>query len=346
MRWTRWAATLIGVVGLTALVVVEHETLTDSVAVFGHLSYQWALLAVLAETISMSAFALAQRHLVVVAGHTTPAGHAVGTAYAGNAISGSIPFVGVHLGTLFTFRAYRRHGVDGPTILWALAIAGVLSGLAYSVVAGTGAVVSGSRLAIGAIAGSTISLVLGAGFAWWALRHQPWRAGLTRRAVRIVEWQQRVRKVSPAPDAREVVTIAFERFDALRPARRDYIKVFLLTLMNSLGDVACLGLSILAVGGGVPWTRLVLVWIAGSTAKGVPFTPGGIGFVEGAIALALVGSGLPAATATAAALLYRVASFWMLVGLGWTVIAMRRFRSPTEIDVLKDEPMLQATRQS
>ena len=122
------------------------------------------------------------------------------------------------------------------------------------------------------------------------------------------------------------MTIAFERFDTLRPSRSEYVKVFTYTLVNSMTDVAALGLCILAVGAGVPWNRLILVWIAGSTAKGVPFTPGGIGFVEGAIALALVGSGLSPATATAAALLYRFVSFWMLLGIGWVVVAVRRFR--------------------
>ena len=98
------------------------------------------------------------------------------------------------------------------------------------------------------------------------------------------------------------------------------------TALAVVFPVAALGLCILAVGAGVPWNRLILVWIAGSTAKGVPFTPGGIGFVEGAIALALVGSGLSPATATAAALLYRFVSFWMLLGIGWVVVAVRRFR--------------------
>ena len=46
-----------------------------------------------------------------------------------------------------------------------------------------------------------------------------------------------------------------------------------------------------------------------------------------AVALALVGSGLHPATATAAALLYRFVSYWLLVAFGWFVVAVRRFRA-------------------
>ena len=37
--------------------------------------------------------------------------------------------------------------------------------------------------------------------------------------------------------------------------------------------------------------------------------------------LALVGSGLHPATATAASLLYRVVSFWMLIAFGWLAVS-------------------------
>ena len=332
MSRTRWAATLIGVGALTVLVAVEHRTLQQSIQVFGHLRWRWVPLAVMAETVSMTVFALAQRHLVVVGGHRTPVGHSVRTAYGGNAISGSIPFVGAQLGTLFTFRAYRRRGVDGPTVAWALAIAGVLGALAYGIVAGTGAIVSGNSFVTGALAGSTSVLLISATLGWWALRRESLRPRLTHRAVRVVAWRQRVTKqFRGQPD--EIVAIAFERFDALRPRRVDYARVFSFALVNCLADVTCLMFCILAVGAGVPWTRLILVWVAGSTAKGVPFTPGGIGFVESAIAVALVASGLPAPTATAAALLYRVVSFWMLVGMGWVVVGLRRFRASNELVV-------------
>jgi uncharacterized protein (TIRG00374 family) len=323
VSWRRWAATIVGVSALTVFVVVERSTLRQSIAVFAHLQWRWLALAVVAQTVSMAVFALAQRHLVVAAGHVTPVRSAVHTAYAGNAISSSIPFVGAQVGTVFTFRAYRRHGVDGPTVAWALAIAGVLSALAYGIVAGTGAVLSGSHLVTRAIAGSTGVVLVGAAFGWWALRRQSWRAGLTRRAIKAVAWRQRVSKESFDRSPEELVTMAFERFDALRPSTVDYAKVFSYTLVNVVADLASLTLCIVAVGADVPWTRLILVWVAGSTAKGVPVTPGGAGFVEGAIALALVGSGLHPATATAAALLYRVVSFWMLIVVGWLAVAIR-----------------------
>jgi uncharacterized membrane protein YbhN (UPF0104 family) len=271
----------------------------------------------------MVGFGLAQRHLVVIAGQNASISHALRTAYTGNAITGSVPFVGAQLGTLFTFRAYRRRGIDAPTVAWMLAITGVLSALAYTVIAGTGAIVSGNPFATRAVAGSSVLLVIGAVGGWAALRHQSLRPRVTRRAVRMVARQQLVTKSSMG-EPEEIVAGAFERFDSLRPSRVEFVKVFAYEFVNCIADAACFALCILAVGAGVPWTRLILVWVAGNTAKGVPVTPGGVGFVEGALALALVGSGMHPATATAAALLYRFVSFWMLVGIGWLVVAIRR----------------------
>jgi hypothetical protein len=76
MTRTRWAATLVGVGALILLIVVERGTLRESFDVFGHLAWEWVPLAVLAETVSMVAFGLAQRHLVVIAVQEASISHA------------------------------------------------------------------------------------------------------------------------------------------------------------------------------------------------------------------------------------------------------------------------------
>lgn len=322
-RISRWIVTIVGIAALTTLVAVERGTLGESVSMFGDIRWRWIPFAVAVEGVSMSAFARAQRRFLVVAGHDVPVLSAVRTAYAGNAITGTVPMAGSQLGTLFTFRAYRGHGADAPSVAWALAMAGVLSSLAFGLVAGVGAVVSGNPFAAGAAVGSAVAMFLGTAFAVWALRRESWRPHLHRRAVVWVGRWQRVSKRSYG-EPHELVTEAFDRFDVLRPTRGDYGKVFALTVVNCVADAACLLLCILAIGADVPWSGLILVWVAGSTAKGVLLTPGGVGFVEAAIAASLVAVGVSAAPATAAALLYRFISFWLLIIIGWLVFASRR----------------------
>jgi hypothetical protein len=48
-----------------------------------------------------------------------------------------------------------------------------------------------------------------------------------------------------------------------------------------------------------------------------PSEPGGLGGVEGAMALALMGVGVRHPLALAAVLVYRFISFWMVVSVGW-----------------------------
>ena len=46
---------------------------------------------------------------------------------------------------------------------------------------------------------------------------------------------------------------------------------------------------------------------------------GGIGVVEGALALTLMGAGLRHPEALAAVLIYRLISFWMVISVGWLI---------------------------
>ncbi len=91
-------------------------------------------------------------------------------------------------------------------------------------------------------------------------------------------------------------------------------------LVNWLTDVGVLAVSILAVGAAVPWRDLLLVYAAGITAKSLAITPGGLAITEGAISVSLVASGLRASQALAAAVLYRLVSFWLVAVAGWLTL--------------------------
>ena len=47
--------------------------------------------------------------------------------------------------------------------------------------------------------------------------------------------------------------------------------------------------------------------------------PGGLGVVEGALALTLMGAGLRHPVALAAVLIYRAISFWVVISVGWLI---------------------------
>jgi uncharacterized protein (TIRG00374 family) len=96
--------------------------------------------------------------------------------------------------------------------------------------------------------------------------------------------------------------------------------------MNWVADIACLALSLIAVGSPVPWSTLILVWSVGVGAGSFGLTPGGLGLVEAALAAALVAAGVHSPQAVAAVLVYRLISFWLVDAVGWTLYAATRKR--------------------
>src|SRR5205085_663499 len=92
-------------------------------------------------------------------------------------------------------------------------------------------------------------------------------------------------------------------------------QVFACSLSNWLLDVACLILVIGATGSPVPWHGVLLAYGAGLVADGLWPAPGGLGAVEAAMAAALVAAGMPAGSALAAVLVYRLTGSSFDVGM-------------------------------
>lgn len=77
--------------------------------------------------------------------------------------------------------------------------------------------------------------------------------------------------------------------------------------------VACM----LALGVGVPWRDILVIYALTQISASLPITPGGIGVVEGSMTALLVGYGISSEHAFAVTMLYRIVSFWALVPIGW-----------------------------
>lgn len=115
---------------------------------------------------------------------------------------------------------------------------------------------------------------------------------------------------------------------SLRLPGMEWGKVGGLGLANWLGDAGVLAISLLALGARVPWHTLLLVYALAAVVGSLGITPGGIGLVEGTLCLGLVSTGLPAALALAAVLLYRLVSFWLVMFVGWVVLLYLRLERP------------------
>ncbi len=104
---------------------------------------------------------------------------------------------------------------------------------------------------------------------------------------------------------------------SVRLGRRQVVRILLWGCAAWLFDCGCFALMFLAVDSSIPWKGLLLAYGAGQLAANLPFTPGGLGVVEGSITIALVAFGGNQNSTVDAVLMYRVISFWLVLVVGW-----------------------------
>ncbi|HWC39704.1 MAG TPA: YbhN family protein, partial [Acidimicrobiales bacterium] len=314
----RLGLTLLALLALMVLIVTQRSVIGTSLGALDHMNWTWLPLALALEWVSIATFARMQRRLFRAGGRSATQRSIMATAVAGNAISVSVPLAGPQLGTAFAYRRFRKLGIDSALASWALIVSGVVSSLAAGIIVVGGSLLSGgdevaTTGALGGLIGVGVLVI-----ATVALRHPPFQAAVERRLVWIVLRVQRLlhlRQRSP----QEAIATFVARLRTLRLRRIDWTRVLGFGLANWLTDAGVLVVSILAVGGTVPWHGLLLAYGVRIAAGSVSITPGGLGVVEGALAVALMGVGMQRPSAVAAVLLYRFISFWLVTGVGWIV---------------------------
>jgi uncharacterized membrane protein YbhN (UPF0104 family) len=227
----------------------------------------------------------------------------------------------VVLGGVYSFRQLHRRGADDVLAGWTPLAAIALSELALIGLSGVGLMIDDGTEGIWGVVGVVAVLVVFAGavaFAW--SRRDSVLARLVnpgRYLQRVVDW--------PRDDAAVLLGRLGDRAAAIAPRPHEWALSSTWALANWVFDAACLALAFVAVGGRVPWRILLLAYAATQLAASVPITPGGLGVIEGGLALALVTSGSAEASTVAAVLFYRLISFWALLPAGWlSWAALRR----------------------
>lgn len=97
-------------------------------------------------------------------------------------------------------------------------------------------------------------------------------------------------------------------------------------LLLTAAYVAALVAALRSVGAHPPVLAAAAVFLAGNAVGSAMPTPGGIGGVEAVLAAGLTAIGIPAAQAIPAVLIFRLATFWLPIPVGWVsyVVLQRR----------------------
>lgn len=91
-------------------------------------------------------------------------------------------------------------------------------------------------------------------------------------------------------------------------------------LLMTVGYLAAFAAALAAFGFTLSPIELALIYLVGNTIGSLSPTPGGLGGVEGALIAGLVAAGIPAAIAASAVLLFRTASYWLRIPLGYVAM--------------------------
>jgi len=91
--------------------------------------------------------------------------------------------------------------------------------------------------------------------------------------------------------------------------------------------IAALWFSVRAFDGSLGIAAVAVVYLAGAAVGSVAPTPGGLGAVELALSTGLAAVGVPSTAAVSSVLLFRLATFWLPVPLGWIALQGLRRRN-------------------
>jgi undecaprenyl-diphosphatase len=205
-------------------------------------------------------------------------------------------------GMALRVRYLQKRGVDLGGAAAGVALSSVASGVCQALVlvtfaawagSGSGVQFSWPRVSTIALAGTVV--LAAAGVVWltpWGRRVIGRRIETTGRQV----WRTLGRLVR-------------------EPAR--FVALFGSTLVGKVTAIAAFALSCDATGAHLSLPRLGLLYLTASSVGAAAPTPGGVGGVEAALTAALTGAGVPAAEALSAVFLFRLATYWAPVPLGW-----------------------------
>lgn len=285
-----------------------------------HAQLTWLLPAVAGELVSMMMFARLQRHALGTGGLRVRLGSATATVFAGNAVGATLPG-GSLLSLTYRTRRMRSWGASASQIGFAHAVTGVLSTIAFALLAGAGRVLAGDSsqllwvaVQIGAISALTSAVL--------ALLHHP---AVLRRPVRA--FFHLLRRLRRGVVEQTSADRLLDELAAMHPPARFWAWGLGLALFNWGGDFVCLLAACHAVGASPPLSTALFAYIAGMTAaSALPLLPAGIGVLDAALIFTLHHGGVPVSAATAADLLFRTISPGLVSIAGWVLLVQQRRR--------------------
>lgn len=295
------------------LLAGKRGDLAAAVRQAGHVNTVWLAAAVAAEAMSLCTFAHLQHRVLGLGGAVIPTRALMILSLANDAIANTVPGEPV-VSSAYRYRYYRRYGVSGATAAWTVftVLIAQTIGMSLLLLIGVAVALAGATSATDAGVALVGLAIVGLAMAVLVRRDVLLRAaGAVVRGVRRVTGHPR-----DSVGARIEATLARMREIPLSP--RSTAQLAALGTGLWFCDFLCLVCAFGAVHAPIPWYGVLLAYGASQVAGSLPVVPGGLGIVEGSLAVFLAAYGAGRVPAVAAALAFRLVSYWLVIAVGWT----------------------------
>ena len=312
----RWLPRIVVAVVVTVLAVelaLGWSSLSAGLARLRAPQPGWLAAGLALEIAAMTAYARMQRRLLWSAEVRAPLRQHVALAYAAHSLSVTLPG-GAAFSTRFNYRQMRRFGAGPAVASWAIALGGILSTAAFALISATSAVAANGTPQWGTLVALVLAgLLLLLGIRWVAAR--PGRLEPVARAA--TAGVNRVLR-RPREHGLDQVHDFVGQLRAARLTPANGAAALGHAVLNWLFDAAALWMCLRAISDDpASGTQVLLAFCAGMAAGSITLVPGGLGIIDNALVVGLVATGVPAATAIAAVVLYRLLTLGFVVGAGW-----------------------------
>jgi putative heme transporter len=307
------------IVGIVVLVLLfgKRAELEAASRQLRHVSLGWLAAAIAAQASSLWCFAYLQRQVLDLAGSSLRLGPLYALSLANDAIANSVPGEPA-VSSAYRYRFYRRRGATAASAGWTIFTVLVGQAIGMSVLLLLGVVIA---LAASTSAGSAGIAVIGLVIIVLAGAVLIRRDLVLRMVGALVRASRRVTG-HPHDDlvARIEGTLARMREIPLS-ARSTAAVVAVATAVWGL-DFVCLACTFGAMHAAIPLDGVLLAYGVAQVLDTLPIVPGGLGIVEGSLAVILTAYGTSHASALSVALTYRLISFWLVIAIGWITFGL------------------------
>lgn len=321
-RLYRLLGTLVVLGVVVGVVLRAPSALRDFTIAFSHLRagrLYWLAAAIGAEFVSFVFYAAIQRVLFLAARERVRLPVLLRLSIASSGLRALLP-AGVVPSSGWLYGEYRQLGITGPISLFVVLASGFVSTVCLLGLLLVGAAIAGVGGAAVLAPTGAVLVVGSAGFL--ALVHRlplcervvgdrrGWWARLARRSLHLAAGVARI-----------------------EPGWRQGALSFAASAANWLADLVCLIAAFVLLNIQLPWSGLLFAYCAAQLAGSIVPLPGGLGAVEGGLVGAFDLTGVPAGSALAVAVVYRVITYWGVAILGLLELLLLARHPPSPDDV-------------